>query len=204
MNGKPGTAKTQLINAVISELYGQATFVILENKSLIFSEVLDFCKLFPVCVLIIDDFDLIAEIRQYNRDRNNLHSILTYLDGLQSNKVFLLATTNDKKLVDVAASRPGRFDMILDIDEIDKVNYMDLILRETNDEDILAHIDNDLLNSLTQKKLTGAFIVSFIKQLKSLKLYKGEINRDDVYEQLEMIYGGFYKSNSENILAVGF
>ncbi|MBX3007676.1 MAG: AAA family ATPase [Melioribacteraceae bacterium] len=205
LNGKPGTAKTQLINAIMNELSGQTTFVILENKSLIFSEVIEFCNVFPSCVLVIDDFDLLAETRQYNRNRDNLHSILTYLDGFQSNKIFLLATTNDKKLVDIAASRPGRFDLILDIDEIDKNNYMDLIFRETDDEEILYCFDNDFLNSLIQKKLTGAFIVSFIKQLKSLKLFKGGINKDDAYEQLEMIYGGFYKSNSEyQLKSLGF
>lgn len=204
-NGKPGTAKTQLINSVISELNGDTTFVILENKSILFNKVIDFCKIFPKCVLIIDDFDLVAEMRNFNRNRDNLHSILTYLDGFQSNNIFLLATTNDKKLVDIAASRPGRFDLILDIDEIDKNNYMDLIFRETDDEEILCCFDNDLLNSLIQKKLTGAFIVSFIKQLKSLKLFKGELNKSDVYEQLDMIYGGFYKSNSEyQLKTLGF
>lgn len=204
-NGKPGTAKTQLINAVMSELNNETTFVILENKSIMFSEVIEFCKIFPKCILIIDDFDLVAESRNFNRNRDNLHSILTYLDGFQSNNIFILATTNDKKLVDMAASRPGRFDLVLDIDEIDKNNYMHLIFRETDDQEILCCFDNELLNSLIEKKLTGAFIVSFVKQLKSLKLYKGSINKEDAYEQLDMIYGGFYKSNSEyQLKSLGF
>lgn len=55
------------------------------------------------------------------------------------------------------------------------------------------------------KKVTGAYIVSFIKQLKSLKRSKGDINETDFNDYMNLTYNGFYKTNSQNInKAVGF
>ncbi|NMB81407.1 MAG: hypothetical protein GYA14_06275, partial [Ignavibacteria bacterium] len=118
--------------------------------------------------------------------------------------LFVLASTNDKKMVDIAASRPGRFDLILDIEEINSSNYHSLIIRETDDEQIIGFFTPELLSSFAMKKVTGAYIVSFIKQLKSVKKNKGSINAKDFEDYLNLTYNGFYKSNAENLKAVGF
>jgi hypothetical protein len=116
-----------------------------------------------------------------------------------------LASTNDKKLVDLAASRPGRFDLILDVSEIEAKNYIDLVKRETDNPEILKFFDNNVIESLKVKKVTGAFIVSLIKQLNSHLLMNGKISFDEFNEYLDTTHKGFYGNNSERIVqVVGF
>lgn len=211
LNGQPGTGKSQLINAVINHLKDKITIFIYsalgngQGREITFNEVIDFCNHFNKCILIIDDLDLFFSDRERNSNKKELQLFLSYLDGYFQNNLFLLASTNDKTMVDIAASRPGRFDLILDIDEIDQRNYQSLIQRETDDEQIISFFTTNLLSNFAMKKVTGAYIVSFIKQLKSLKRSKGDINETDFNDYMNLTYNGFYKTNSQNInKAVGF
>jgi len=83
--------------------------------------------------LVIDDIDFLVANREDTFDKKSLGTFLQYLDGFIQQNLFILASTNDKKLVDTAASRPGRFDLIIDMSEINSDNYFSLIYRETTD-----------------------------------------------------------------------
>jgi len=120
------------------------------------------------------------------------------------NKFFLIATTNDKKLVDMAASRPGRFDEIIDFGEFERVYYMDLIMKHTNDERILNMFTDDVLNYMEEKKVTGAYIVNLIKQTKIMSEMNPEFGIDDLMKYLNRNYKGFYKSQIEKERSFGF
>lgn len=204
-NGKPGTGKTQIINSIISETFGKCTVVLCNGGVLPVKNLFEFCSYFNPCLLVIDDLDFLANDREVNRHQTEFGDFLQALDGILPNYVFLLSATNDKNLVDKAASRPGRFDMILDVAEIGPENYLLLVKRETDDEKIIAFFDEDTLQYLKDRKVTGAFIVSFVKQIKNSKSLNGEMSREDFSKYLNLCYRGFYSMNDNNYNnAVGF
>lgn len=156
-NGKPGTAKTEIIHSIMNSVGSKATFIILENKNIPLDEVFNFSSIFEPSVLVIDDLDLLIEERNSTNSKNELSTFLSNLDGMSQRNQFLLATTNDKKFVDIAAQRPGRFDLIIDMDEIASENYLKLIQRETDDGEIRLLFDKTRLNELANKKNNRCF-----------------------------------------------
>ena len=200
-NGTPGTGKTELIKAILSEINGDTTVLITNGYNLSYKglqEKFEFLMLFDVALLVIDDVDFAVRDRDSNLNSRDLAEFLQFLDGFISNNVFVLATTNDKKLVDIAASRPGRFDLIMDLGEIDYESYCKLINRETDDEDIIKFFDEEFLLLLRSKKVTGAYIVSLIKQLKSVKKLRKNIDKSDFINYFNLTHKGFYNTNLDN------
>ncbi|MBU2447540.1 MAG: ATP-binding protein [Bacteroidetes bacterium] len=197
-NGSPGTGKTNIINNIIKQIEGLATVFILNGQMYNLAPIFYFCSSFEPCVLVFDDLDLIIGSREEKHNNQNLSCLLQYLDGFQQNNLFILSTTNIKELVDKAASRPGRFDLILDIAEIESENYLQLVERETNDEQIISFFTDNILAALELKKATGAFIVNLVKQLTSIKKMKGELANKDFEMCMDLTYRGFYSNNSEH------
>lgn len=205
LNGDPGTGKTEIIKSIVNEVKGIATVLLTQGGNLPIKEIFEFCSLFEPCLLVIDDIDFMIGEREKNYNNRSLGAFLQLLDGFLPSNIFLLTSTNDKRLVDLAASRPGRFDLILDISEIEAKSYLDLVKRETDNPQILKLFDDTIIESLKSKKVTGAFIVSLIKQLKSHLLMNGEVSFDEFNEYLDTTYKGFYNDNSDRIVhAVGF
>ena len=204
LSGLPGTGKSQIINAIIKAVYGKTTIVVLNGIDFKMTEIIDFCKIFDPCLLVIDDMDFIARKREENFNSNSLVNILHSLDGMFPESLFLLGATNDKFLVDKAASRPGRFDMILDISKINEDDYLKLIKRETQDESLISLFNKEVLGFLKNKKVTGAFIVNLIKQLVSIKQTEGKVELEDVKSILNLTYEGFYLDPVQLGKVIGF
>jgi hypothetical protein len=192
LSGLPGTGKSQIINAIMNAVYEKITIVVVNGIDFKMAEIINFCKIFDPCLLVIDDMDFIARKRDENFNSNSLINFLHALDGLLPESLFLLGATNDKFLVDEAACRPGRFDMILDISKISEDNYLDLIKRETNDESLIELFNDEILSFMEAKKVTGAFIVNLIKQLTSVKKMEGKAAVEDLQSLLKFTYEGFY------------
>ena len=192
LSGQPGTGKSQIINAIINAVYGKITIIVINGIDIKMVDIIDFCKIFDPCLLVIDDMDFLARKRDENFNSNTLVNFLHSLDGLFPESLFLLGATNDKFLVDEAASRPGRFDMILDISKIDSDNYLDLIKREINDQSLIELFNDEVLNFLENKRVTGAFIVNLIKQLVSIKKIEGKVGLEELQSLLKFTYEGFY------------
>ena len=205
-NGVPGTGKTQIMNSVITHLEGRATIVICNGADIEIDQIFEFCGLFSPCILVIDDIDFLAGNREVNNgDKSKLANLLQVLDGFIPNNIFILAATNDKKLVDEAAARPGRFDLILDIGEIEADNYIALIKRETDDSSIIELFNQQILNKLEDKKVSGAFIVNLVKQLKTIRISGNNINPDVFADLFNLLYKGFYDFNDYSFnKTVGF
>lgn len=205
LNGKPGTGKTQIMNSLINETSGNCTVFLCHGGRLPVKSLFEFCSYFDPCLIVIDDLDFLASDRIANGLQNELSDFLQSLDGIIPNSVFLLAATNDKNLVDKAASRPGRFDIILDIAEIEPFHYLTLIQRETDNEKIISLFDEEILEYLRIRKVTGAFIVSLLKQIKNSVMLSGNISKQEFLNYLNLCYRGFYAVNDESLNnAVGF
>ncbi len=197
LSGPPGTGKTQLINSIINEVINNITIVIASGADKHINDALSICSTFNKCLLVIDDIDFAVADRELNVDKSQLGYFLQQLDGFMPNNIFILASTNDKTLVDKAASRPGRFDLILDVSEINSQNYLALIKRETKDNEIINLFDTGILEDFKSKRVTGAFIVNLIKQLKSQKKMNGSILKEELIDFISLAHSGYYGNNSE-------
>lgn len=203
-SGKPGTGKTKSVRTLINMCYKKATIILTEGD-VDFKALFDFAKLFEPAIICLDDLDLIVGSRQERYSPAKLSSFLQELDGFDKNNVFLLSTTNDKELVDYAASRPLRFDLTLDFGMLDNKNYSDLVLANTKSEKILKIFDNELMDSLKKKKVTGAFIVNLIHQAEIMdKINPGTDLKRYLQNFIEMSYSGFYKEHEEEQKEFGF
>lgn len=203
-SGKPGTGKTKSVRTLINMCYKKATIILTEGD-IDFKALFDFARLFEPAIICLDDLDLLVGSRASNYSPKLLSSFLQELDGFDKNNVFLLATTNEKELVDLAASRPMRFDLTLDFGRLDSKNYFDLVIANTKNEKILGIFDEELLDSLKKKKVTGAFIVNLIHQAEIMdKINPGTDLKKYIQNFIEMSFNGFYKEQKEEQKEFGF
>jgi hypothetical protein len=195
LSGPPGTAKTRIIKAIASECAEKATVLFAGGGMLRTNLAFDFASLFEPCILCIDDLDLSVGDRRGVFNGNALGAFLQKMDGFLQNNVFVLATTNDKKLVDLAASRPGRFDLVLDVGALDKEDYLKLVKKQTDDAEIVSLFTPEVLSELKEKKIVGAFIVNLVKQLVIAKKTNGKkpVTAQEMRRMIERIYKGFYQ-----------
>jgi len=204
--GIPGTAKTKTVRTLINMCYGNATIMLLEGE-INFKCVFDFAKILTPSIICLDDLDLLIGHRSMHLGDVRLSYFLQELDGFCKSSIFLLCTTNDRELIDKAASRPGRFDLIIDFGKISKSNYSDIINSNCRNEKIISLFDDQLLEDLKKKKVTGAFIVNLIKQLEILNtLEPGYDLRDYINIFIKISYKGFCQSykEEEETIKLGF
>lgn len=204
LSGKPGLGKTEIIRTVIAECSESGLVIIPKDMNGGESLMFDFARLFKPAVICIDDIDLLFGRREDGFGRKNLGTFLKELDGILENKVFLIATTNDKKLVDLAASRPGRFDEIIDFGDFEKKYYPDLIRQQSCEDDIINLFCDEIYDLMESRKVTGAYIVNLLKQLKIMKEINPGFSKDNLMEYLQRNYRGFYKNQSKEEKVFGF
>ncbi|MFI5251440.1 MAG: ATP-binding protein [Bacteroidota bacterium] len=203
--GKPGTAKTKAIRAIANEVKGLGTIIFTNGSDDRLESVFELAKNFSPVVICIDDIDFLVGNRERNTDRYLLAKLLQRLDGFIGSDVFVLATTNDKTLVDIAASRPGRFDAILDFEAIGAGYYIPLIKSKTSSEKIISLFDETVLLSLEARKVTGAFVANLVKHLEIISmLEKRELDIDYVLTKIDQLDTGFYRNTSKSKGSIGF
>jgi hypothetical protein len=204
LSGKPGLGKTEVMRVIINSCAEYGCVIIPKNMRGYEWMSFEFAKLFKPALICIDDIDLLFGQREEIFARKSLGKFLNALDGIIENKVFVVATTNDKKMIDIAASRPGRFDEVIDFGDFEKKYYLDLIKRKTNDEMIIGLFDGEILDFMESKKVTGAYIVNLIKQLKIMVDMNPCFSKLNMLEYLQRNYMGFYKSQLKDEKAFGF
>jgi len=204
LSGKPGLGKTEIVRTVIEKCSDYGIVIIPKNMDGAEWLSFEFAKLFKPSVICIDDIDLLFGKREEGYTRKTLGKFLNALDGILENKVFIIATTNDKKLVDIAASRPGRFDEIIDFGDFERKYFMDLINQRTQDENIINLFDEEVLDYMDSRKVTGAFIVNLIKQMKIMIEINPGFDKSNLLSYLQKSYKGFYKSQLKEEKTIGF
>jgi len=192
--GKPGTAKTKIIRAIAKTCAGKATFIFSNGNEKRIESLFEFAEMFSPVVLCIDDLDLMTGSRTEGLYTPRLASFLQKLDGFVRQDFFLLATTNDKRLVDLAASRPGRFDLVIDVNLIEPRQYLELVKSKTQNSDIVNLFDDDALSLLEVKKVTGAFIANIVKHLEVVASFEPQkLSKEYLATMIRESHQGFYE-----------
>jgi len=202
-SGKPGLGKTEIVRAVITECKKHGVVIIPDKVRRKSWSVFEFANLFSRALVCVDDIDLFFGTREDSFTNDSLGRFLSMLDGISKNKFFLIATTNDKTLVDIAASRPGRFDEIIDFGNLEKEFYLNIVEKNTDNEIIINYFDDEVLGFLEKNKVTGAYIANLIKQLKLMSEINKDFSKDDLIKYIERSHKGFYSNQIES-KAIGF
>jgi AAA+ superfamily predicted ATPase len=204
-SGKPGTGKTKIIRALANACKGKATFLFSNGAEQRVDELFEVASIFSPVVLCIDDIDMLTGSRQEGQYNRQLATFLQRLDGFTKGDQFLLATTNDKTLVDLAASRPGRFDRILDVSFIEPVHYLSLVRSKTCNERVVDQFDDEILGLLSKKRASGAFLATLVKHLELIFTFDPtRLNRQYVVSTIEGSLEGFYEENRDGRPEIGF
>ncbi|MEM4959087.1 MAG: ATP-binding protein [Nanopusillaceae archaeon] len=207
--GEPGTGKTETIRAIISEslkIRSDLTVLIADAGSNIsLNTLFSYAEIFKPVLVCIDDIDLLVGSRDSRLHPQNLSTALQVLDGLSTNQdIFLLATTNDKNLVDYALRRPGRFDLILEFGNLEPSFYKELVFRETGNEDLAQlFCDEEITKILTNLRATGAFLVTLVKYLNRERFKQNKYDKDTILKAINKLQQSF-RRDSKNKDTIGF
>jgi SpoVK/Ycf46/Vps4 family AAA+-type ATPase len=212
LNGTPGCGKTETIRNIIQKLTPNATFIIPKFRDVSdLTAILTSCEVFETGVIIMDDIDLFIGSRTIGSPTNLLGEFLNFFDGVKKRRISMLASTNDKKLVDEAAERPGRFNFVVDYDYLTKEQVQEICKIHFKPEWLVDEVMALMTGSIDNKpiKLTGAFISNLSDNLSEMMVDFEEDGEEWTVEHtLKMIkssYKGFYTSqtNRDN-RSVGF
>lgn len=212
LNGTPGCGKTETIRNIIKQLTPHATFIIPKFKYVKdLTDILKSCEIFDTGVIIMDDIDLFIGSRDIGGPTNLLGEFLSFFDGVQKRKISMLASTNDKKLVDEAAERPGRFNFVVDYDYLTEEQVNEICKLHFEPEWLVDDVMTLMTGSIDGKpvKITGAFIANLADNLKEMVadyVEEGEVwTVEDTMKMIKSSYKGFYTSQTaRNNRAVGF
>ncbi len=181
--GHPGTGKTLIAKAIANE--SGSNFISIKGPELIskflgesergIREIFKKAKQSSPCILFFDEIDAIALKRGLSGDsgltERILSQLLTEMDGLEELRgVTVLAATNRIDIIDPALLRPGRFDILIELQypnsneilEIFNVHTKGKPLEDDVNFNLLIKIMNDTL-SKNGKKFNGADIESICR-----------------------------------------
>jgi len=194
--GEPGTGKTDTVRAIIAECLKADGITVIEvdaGSGVSLNVVFEYADIFSPVLLCIDDIDILVGSRENYFKPKDLSSALQALDGfIEKDDHYLIATTNDRKLVDFALRRPGRFDLIIEFKELDPEFYPDLVLRESKDEN-LAEVfkDERIRRKLYNLKVTGALIATLVKHLLKPRFDETRYNPETVIALIDKLHTAF-------------
>lgn len=117
--GPPGTGKTHTIHYLTRSLAGHTTLLISAEQVKFLAEYMTLARLLQPSLVIIEDADLIARVREEMRSPGEevlLNKLLNEMDGLHEDAeiLFILTTNRPETLEAAVAARPGRIDQAIE------------------------------------------------------------------------------------------
>ncbi len=200
LNGEPGTGKTESIREIARRLIPNVTFVIPDfGNSEDLTSIMEACEIFENAVIIMDDIDLYLGSRDNGSYTRLLGQFLSFFDGVKKRKISLLASTNDKGLVDKAAERPGRFNFTLDYSFLDENQIVKVCNIHLPEKWQIDEVYKALTGTINGKKvnITGAFIANLADNIKEMSEDDSEWGIEDTVSLIKESYKGFYSSQVE-------
>lgn len=154
--GNPGTGKSCAMRYVASEFGGFSLRINIEDLGkLKESDILGCVKLLHPDVLLIDDFDRFVSA-DYNNNRREHFFLLSALERLNEKIKLIMVSANFSEDISEALLRPGRFDDIILVEEIDE----DIINKK------LEGVDKKHISQL--RKMPIAYIDELSKRIEIL------------------------------------
>jgi ATP-dependent 26S proteasome regulatory subunit len=128
-----------------------------------------------------------------------LGQFLSFFDGVKKRKISLLASTNDKGLVDKAAERPGRFNFTLDYSFLDTEQIVKVCNIHLPEKWRVQEVYDVLSGTINGRKvnITGAFIANLADNIKEMSDGDESWSLDDTISLITESYKGFYTSQVE-------
>jgi len=200
LNGQPGSGKTESIREISRKLIPNVTFIIPDfGTSDDLTSIMEACEIFDNAVIIMDDIDLYLGSRDNGSYTRLLGQFLSFFDGVKKRKISLLASTNDKGLVDKAAERPGRFNFTLDYTFLDEEQIVKVCNIHLPEQWRVQEVYDALNSTIDGKKVnvTGAFIANLADNIKEMSEDDEEWTVTDTVSLITESYKGFYSSQVE-------
>jgi hypothetical protein len=197
LNGEPGTGKTESIREICRQLIPNVTFIIPDFTTTgDLNSIMEACEIFENSVIIMDDIDLYLGSRDNGSYTRMLGQFLSFFDGVKKRKISLLASTNDKGLVDKAAERPGRFNFTLDYTYLNEEQIIKVCNIHLPEKWRIKEVYEALSENINGKKpnITGAFIANLADNIIEMSEEDDEWTIEDTISLIKESYKGFYMS----------
>jgi hypothetical protein len=208
LNGEPGTGKTESIRQICRNLMPNVTFIIPDFTTTgDLNAIMEACEIFENAVIIMDDIDLYLGSRDNGSYTRMLGQFLSFFDGVKKRKISLLASTNDKGLVDRAAERPGRFNFTLDYTYLNQEQIIQVCNIHLPEKWRIQEVYDALSENINGKKpnITGAFIANLSENIIEMSEEDENWSIEDTISLIKESYKGFYSSqNSPDKVRLGF
>ena len=168
LTGSPGSGKTSLIKALCNEINYNLGMLAITKETTNTTLLNAFKYIDPKSIILIEDIDCLFNKRQATNDNAQItfSNLINIMDGvLTKSGTIIFITTNHPEQLDNALLRPGRIDMILQInlpkkDEIEKL-FIDLMSRYLDKEKIKTDFDR-FYDTIYKRKLSMSAIVNFL------------------------------------------
>ncbi len=182
LSGPPGSGKTLIARALANQC--EASFISIKGPELLSKwvgeaekgvrEVFRHAKQAAPCLVFFDEIDSLAPRRSGDMDRNYnngvIAQLLTEMDGIEGREgVIVLAATNRSDLIDPALLRPGRFDLVVELEYPNEEERAAIFAVHTRGKPIVPEITMEELASLTPGR-SGADIEAICRRASLLAL----------------------------------
>ncbi len=182
LSGPPGSGKTLIARALANQC--EASFISIKGPELLskwvgesekgIREVFRRAKQAAPCLVFFDELDALAPRRGGEADGHVgdrvIAQLLTEMDGIEGREgVIVLAATNRPELIDPALLRPGRFDLVVELEYPNEIERRAIFAVHTRGRPLAPDITMEELARLTPGR-SGADIEAICRRAALLSL----------------------------------
>ncbi|QBD82077.1 AAA family ATPase [Ktedonosporobacter rubrisoli] len=180
--GPPGSGKTLIARALANQC--EASFISIKGPELLSKwvgesekgvrEIFRRAKQAAPCIVFFDELDSLAPRRGTGNDGNVgdrvIAQLLTEMDGIEGREgVIVLAATNRPELIDPALLRPGRFDLVVELQYPNEVEREAIFSVHMRGRPVAPEVTANELARLTEGR-SGADIEAICRRASLLAL----------------------------------